>query len=135
MECLFGDCVIAIRGCSFDVMIYAYDCNACKWYSRQVSNAMIESDIRSCQRSLHKWEQANCVVVDAGKKQIMVISIANPSGGSVKVLGIDFDSKMVMSTAAHKCATKAARKTMSLLRVRRFYSVSDLLLLYKSHGL
>ena len=65
----------------------------------------------------------------------MVISSTDPSGGPAKVLGIDFDNKLIMSTAAHKCATKAALKTRSLLRVRRFCSVSDLLLLYKSHVL
>ena len=65
----------------------------------------------------------------------MVISSTDPSGGPAKVLGIDFDNKLIMSTAAHKCATKAACKTRSLLRVRWFYSVSDLLLLYKSHVL
>ena len=30
----FGDCVLAIRGCSFDVVIYADDCNAFKRYPR-----------------------------------------------------------------------------------------------------
>lgn len=30
----FGDCVVAIRGCSFDVVIYADDCNAFKAYPR-----------------------------------------------------------------------------------------------------
>ena len=71
---------------------------------------MIESDIRSCQRSLHKGGQANRVVFDAGKEQSIVMSTTDPSGGPAKVLGIDFDSKLVMRTAAHKCATKAAWK-------------------------
>ena len=96
---------------------------------------MIESDIRSCQRSLHKWGQANRVVFDAGKEQSMVIFTADPSGGPANVLGIDFDSKSVMSTAAHKCATNAEWKPGFLLGDRKFYSVSDLLLLYKSNVL
>ena len=60
---------------------------------------MIERDIRSCQRSLHKWGQANRVVFDAGKEQSMGISTTDPSGGPAKVLGIDFESKLVMSSA------------------------------------
>ena len=100
-----------------------------------MSNAIIESDIRSCKRSLHKWRQANRVFFDAGNEQSMVISTTEPSGGSAKVLRIDFDNKLILSTTAHKCAIKVAWKTLSLFRVRGFYLVSDLLLLYNSHVL
>ena len=63
-----------------------------------MSNARIESDIRSCQRSLHKWGQANHVVFDSGKERCMIISIIDLSGGLAKVLGIDFDSKLVIKS-------------------------------------
>ena len=131
----FGDCVCAIRGCSFDVVIYADDCNAFKRYPRSVSNALVESDLRECQRNLHTWGRANRVTFDAGKEETMVISTTEACGGPAKLLGIHFDCKLVMSVAAHKCATKAAWKTRSLLRVRRFYSTVDLVALYKSHVL
>ena len=40
-----------------------------------------------------------------------------------------------MTTAAHKCAIKAALKNQYFFRVRWFYFVSDLWLLYNSHVL
>ena len=53
----------------------------------------------------------------------------------MKLLGIDFDNKLQMGSATHKCATKAALKTRALLRSRRFYNHVDLIMLYKSHVL
>ncbi len=65
----------------------------------------------------------------------MIISTTDACGGPAKLLGIDFDNKLIMATAAHKCAKKAAWKSKSLLRVRRFYSTPDLVMLFKSHVL
>ena len=65
----------------------------------------------------------------------MIISTVNAEGGPVKLLGIDFDNKMAMSIAAHKCATSAGLKTRALLWAQRYYSTKDMLLLYKSHVL
>ena len=65
----------------------------------------------------------------------MIISSTEPFGGPAKLLGIEFDNKLIMATATHKCAQKAAWKMKSLLRVRRFYSTVDLVMLYKSHVL
>jgi hypothetical protein len=66
---------------------------------------------------------------------MMIISNVAPHGGPAKLLGIEFDNKLIMASATHKCARKAAWKTKSLLRVRRFYTVLDLVVLYKSHVL
>ena len=82
---------------------------------------------------LQSWGRANRVIFDAGKKETMVISTIGGTGGPVKLLGIDFDNKLVMSTASHKCATAAAYKTKALLRARRYYSTVCLVMLYKNH--
>ena len=65
----------------------------------------------------------------------MVISNVEGVGGPVKLLGVQFDNKLIMNTASTKCAKKAAFKLKSLLRCRRFYSTVDLVMLYKSHVL
>ncbi len=131
----FGECVVAIRSCLFDVVIYADDCNAFKRFQRNISNTVIASEMRQCQRQLHTWGRANRVTFDAGKEDTMIVSTTDSSGGPVKLLGVEFDSKLLMNAASHKCASKAAWKTRSLLRVRRFYPSHELLLLYKSHVL
>ena len=81
------------------------------------------------------WGRANRVMFDAGKEENMVISTVDPLGGPAKLLGIEFDNKLVMATDVHKCATKAAWKTKALLRTRRCYSTVDVRMLDKSHVL
>lgn len=63
----------------------------------------------------------------------MILSNVEGYGGPVKLLGVEFDNKLVMGTAAHKCSRKAAFKTKSLLRCRRFYAINDMVMLYKTH--
>ena len=65
----------------------------------------------------------------------MIISTVDPFGGPTKLLGIEFDNRLLMNIAVHKCAKKAAWKTKSLLRARRFYNTVDMLMLFKSRVL
>ena len=95
----------------------------------------VYDSLLNCQASLHAWGHANRVVFDAGKDETMLISTTNLAGGPVKLFGVEFDNKLVMSIAAHKCCTFAALKTRALLRAQRFYSTKDMLMLYKSHVL
>ncbi len=131
----FGDCVCAISVCGFEAVIYADDCNAFRVFPRHTPNSSIHESLAECQESLHQWGRANRVTFDAGKEETMVISTVDACGGPTKLLGIEFDNKLVMATASHKCATKAALKTRSLLRSRRYYNTVDLVMLYKSHVL
>ena len=55
------------------------------------------------------------VVFAAGKDETMIVSIVNPLGGPVKLLGINFDNKLIMANAVHKCATAAAWRAKALL--------------------
>lgn len=129
----FGDCVCAVHNCGFQVVIFADDCNAYKAYARTRSNDSILDNMRECQCALHRWGDANAVTFDAGKEDFMIISNVEPFGGPIKLLGVEFDAKLLMNVAVHKCAVKVSWKLKALLRVRRFYSITDLVMLYKSH--
>ena len=104
-------------------------------FSRQISNEEVTDALLECQASLHSWGRANRVIFDAGKEETMVVATLGGAGGPVKLLRIQFDNKLRMATASHKCATSAALKTKALLRARRHFSTVDLVMLYKSHGL
>ena len=130
-----GDCVCAIAACGFEAVICADDCNAFRLFVRQMSNNDVYDSLLNCQASLHAWGHANRVEFDAGKEDTMIISTVCAAGGPGKLFGIEFDNKLVMSIAAHKCATSPALKTRALLRAQRYYSTKDMLLLYKSHVL
>ena len=131
----FGDCICSISCCGFEAVVYADDCNAFRSFHRQTANDTILEQLAECQASLHAWGRANRVVFDAGKEETMIVATVNPLGGPVKLLGINFDNKLIMANAVHKCATAAAWRTKALLRTRRFYSTLELVLLYKSHVL
>ena len=131
----FGDCVCAIQCCGFEAVIYADDLNAWKSFARNTSNGHILEELRECQQSLHAWGRANAVTFDSGKEDTMIMSTTDACGGPAKLLGIEFDNKLVMTGAVHRAAKKAAWRTKSLLRVRRFYSIPDLVMLFKSHVL
>ena len=63
----------------------------------------------------------------------MILATVDPFGCPIKLLGIDFDSKLNMRVAVHNCAIRAAWNKKLLLRCRRFYNVVDLMMLFKAH--
>ena len=46
---------------------------------------------------------------------------------------INFDNKLVISTASHKCATLATLMTKAVLRARRYCSTIVVVMLYKNN--
>ncbi len=131
----FSDCICALTVGGFEAIIYADDCNAFRRYAKQCPNETVFDDLAECQQNLHAWGRANSVTFDAGKEEKLILSTTDGVGGPAKLLGVEFDNKLVMGTAAHKCARKAAFKSKALIRCRRFYSTNDLIALYKSHVL
>ena len=63
----------------------------------------------------------------------MILATGEPFGGPIKLRGIAFYIKLSMRVAVRKCAIKAAWKSKSLLRCRRFCNVIDLIMLFKAH--
>lgn len=64
----------------------------------------------------------------------MIVPTTEGVVGPAKLLGIDFDCKLIMRSAVHKSARKAAWKK-ARLRARCFYSAIDLVMLFKSQVL
>ena len=57
---------------------------------------------------VYMCERAIRVIFDADEHERIIVSIVNQLRGSTKLLGINFDSKLNMANAAHKCARAAA---------------------------
>ena len=89
--------------------------------------------IRKCQSSLHRWGDANGVVFDAGKESAHIVSRRGADGPPLTVLGVQFDCKLLMHQAVRQCATEVGWRLVALLRTQRFQSLSELVVLYKSH--
>ena len=56
-------------------------------------------------------------------------------GPDFRVLGVEFDPKLLMASAVHQCVTEATWKVKSILRTKRFYTDAEVIRLYKSHVL
>ena len=75
---------------------------------------------------------ANEVAFDPGKESKHVVSHVAPEGGGFRILGVGFDSRLVMGEAVHEVVTEISWKLRTVLRSRRFHTVQDMVDLYKS---
>ena len=64
-----------------------------------------------------------------------MLSLHEPAGGNFKILGVDFDCKLVMEDAVHETAVSCGWKLQTMMRSERFFSGAELVDLYKAHVL
>ena len=86
----------------------------------------------SCQAELHKWGRANQVSFDAGKESQHILSRTRPYGSGFELLGVSFDTKLLMTDSVFKLAKDCRWKLAVILRTRRFNTGEQLVALYKA---
>ena len=64
-----------------------------------------------------------------------MLDALNPSGKSIKILSVVFDTKLAMHEAVHELATEAEWRLRTLLRSHRFFNKISLVHLYKPNVL
>ena len=131
----FEDAGLCLEVISFVAMVFADDLNAFKHFLNSIENDQIIAEIDIAQNGLHTWGRANRVTFDAGKESKHVLSRHNPSGGNFKVLGVNFDCKLLMDDAVHDVAIECGWKLEKLVQSRRFFNGRELIALYKAHVL
>ena len=115
--------------------MFADDLNCYRKYHRDISNASISKDLKSCQSSLHDWGRTHQVEFESTKESMHVLCSRIPKGEPFKILGITFDTKLVMYNAVILIVAESSARIKMLMRVRPFYSISVLMTLYKCHVL
>ena len=115
----FQDAREAIRRCNFTEVVYADDLNAFQEYPSHTRNELIMEDLKRAQRQLHSWGSANRVAFDAGKESLHIVSRSGPFGPNFKILGVEFDPKLLMHKTVHDCARECGWKLQALLRTWR----------------
>ena len=131
----FGDSTLLAQGSGFTVVVYADDYNAFKDYPRSVGNPLVFSELKEYQCELHKWGRGNGVTFDAGKEHCMILSLHDPEGEIMRLLGVDIDNRLTMSAATTKCVHEASWRLRALLRTHRYHTDAELLMLFKAHVL
>ena len=109
--------------------------NCFRKFINSTSNDVILTTMRSLQSDVHMWGDANFVKFDSAKESLHILSRHNPSGDSFKILGCQFDCKLVMHECIHDLVSSVNWKIRLLIKISKFYDIHGTINLYKSHVL
>ena len=112
---------------------FADDLSASKAFSRTVSNEDVISDLQKTQSDIHVWGANNRVTFDPQKEEFAVLATQGGDARPFRLLGPIIDEKLLMHDCIDKLYRKAKAKARALLRCRRYYSIYDMLVLFKAH--
>ena len=116
MDFFFEDARHAINEHFFDEVVFADDLNAYNSYSSATHNSVITQALKNCQHELHKWGDANQVAFDAGRESHHILSLSEPQGSVFKLLGVPFDTELLIGHAVSELVSSAGWKLRTLLR-------------------
>ena len=128
----YADASVAVRKTDFIDIVFADDLNCTRILPKATTNAAAFALARLCQSELHKWGGANQVMFDPSKESFHIIHRTRGEGENFTILGIEFDTGLLMHNAARNVAVEAGWRLKTLLRTRRFHTKSELIKLYKS---
>ena len=129
----YADAKAAVNACGFQELFYADDLNCWKTLAATTTTEEALAAAGDCQKEVHAWGVGNRVVFDTGKESLHVLSRQAPAGGNFKALGVEFDPKLLMADATAALVSECHWKLTQLLRGRRYFTVRELVQLYKSH--
>ena len=128
----FQDCELAFTETKHTGVLYADDLQAFKFYERGVSHEAIIQDCQTCRDAVHKWGAANQVVFDPLKEGLHVLSLLNNVESNFCFLGCRVDSRLQMQLLLEDLVLSSRWKVASLLRVRCYHSLAEMVNLYKA---
>ena len=131
----YADARDPIMCSGFQEVVFADDLNAFKLFANSVPDPVLFSHLGGCQQELHKWGRANGVSFEPAKESFHILSHRSPAGENFKLLGIVFDCKLLMHEAISTCSCEGGWRSLQILSCRRYYSIRELVFLYKSHVL
>ena len=126
------------RACAcagFDEIVFANDLNSYCLRPNNTPNQQLMQEAAKCQHQVHEWGKANGVQFEPAKESFHVLSRADPAGESFKLLGVTFDTKLLMADEVHSLVTECSWKLTSIWRTRRLFCDYDLVNLYKAYVL
>lgn len=99
-----------VQQMGFTESIFADDLNCFKNYSRAIGKDYVLHQIQGCQEEVHQWGRANKVTFDPGKEHLLILDPQHPHGEFFDILGVHFDTKLVMSNEVSRAANEASRR-------------------------
>ena len=129
----FSDARFAVQQCGLLDTFFADDLNCFQAFSANATAEEVYEPLQNCQKVLHEWGAANHVKFDADKETLHVLHRRSPAGESFKVLGVLWDTKLLMDEECEEVCKRANWKLTTLLRTRRYYDTTAPLRLFKAH--
>ena len=86
----------------------------------------------ACQVEFHYWGIANQVEFDLKKESMHDVSHHSPEGTNFKILGLNFDYRIIMRDAVGDLVGEMRWRVRSILRVQRYHSVTGIINMYKA---
>ena len=103
----FASCRLAVNKHLFDEVVFADDLNCYRKYHFDASDRRINKDLKSCQSDVHDWGRAHQVEFELSKESLHILCRKHPRGDAFKILGIRFDTKLVMYEAVISIVAEA----------------------------
>ena len=132
---MYEDARRPITKCNFTEVIYADDLNCYRAFRLNVANSVLKDEASKCQEELHAWGRCNRVQFDPAKESVHVIGRHDSEGSNFRILGIEFDCKLLMASAVRETTAAASWKVRSILRTVKFFTTTEVITHYKSHVL
>jgi hypothetical protein len=129
----YEDARHALHEFFFTEVVFADDLNGYRVFPGTTSKDSIIKSLTACQKEVHSWGDANQVAFEPTKESFHIVADEESYGGQFKLLGICFDTNLTMGAAIDEVVNAAAWKLKMLVRTRRYYTDSDLIVLYKAH--
>ena len=131
----YRDATRATSPHGFEEVAFADDYNCFRSFDSQTPLNEVIAEMEACQSSLHSWGRANSVTFDPTKEGFYILHRRVGCGGNFVLLGVTFDPKLLMDDAIAEIAGEAGWRVRSLLRPMRFFSVPELIGIYKAQVL
>ena len=92
-------------------------------------------DLQEVQRELHNRGTASRVFFDPSKESFRLLHTCFQHGDDFKLLGVVFDTQLLMHRAAPEIATESGWRLQTLLKVRRCFTTPEIFRLYNAQVL
>ena len=131
----YADARFSVRRLGFTETVFADDFNCWLILDKGISAEDAVLLLSKGQCNLHAWGYANGVVFDPTKEVFIVMRRREAVGEKFKLLGLTFDSQLLMHAGTRKIATEAGWGLQSILRAAKYFSTPEVFRLYKAYVL
>ena len=129
----FADVVFSARAYGGQESLFADDLSIFHEFDRLENDETILQVLENTRKSVHAWGDRHRVAFDASKEDMCIIHPIWHSDGSFVFLGITFDANLSMANDIAELVKRCRPKIRAIIRARRYYSMHQILNLFKTH--